>query len=185
MTLIWVGTPRCTEDAIDLQLAIYYSPRAVTSAAHPPTIEPMPDPALARSAPTPLEAALDRVGDRWSLLLVEALLDGARRFNELSDALSGIAPNILADRLRRLERERIVVATPYQQRPPRMSYALTADGRDLASALRLLADWGARRSERPEPLHHELCGTSLETRWWCPTCSVTVGDPTVIETRSV
>jgi DNA-binding HxlR family transcriptional regulator len=144
----------------------------------------MPDPAE-RGSPTPLEAALDRVGDRWSLLIVEALLDGGRRFNELSDALPGIAPNILTGRLRRLERERIVVATPYQQRPPRMSYALSGDGRDLASALRLLADWGARRSGRPDPLHHELCGTALETRWWCPTCSVTVDEPGNVETRLV
>ena len=149
------------------------------------TIDAMADPQTERRASTPLEAALERVGDRWSLLLVEALLDGARRFNELAEALPAIAPNILADRLRRLERERIVVVTPYQQRPPRMSYALTADGRDLASALRLLADWGARRSERPEPLHHELCGTALETRWWCPTCTVTIDDPDAIETRSV
>src|SRR4249920_1361722 len=104
----------------------------------------MAEPAVRRD-PSPLEAALERVGDRWSLLLVEALLDGPRRFNELAEAVSGIAPNILTDRLRRLERERIVVATPYQQRPPRMSYSLTADGRGLASALRLLADWGARR----------------------------------------
>jgi DNA-binding HxlR family transcriptional regulator len=144
----------------------------------------MPDPA-ARRAPSPLEAALERVGDRWSLLLVEALLDGARRFNELGDALPAIAPNILADRLRRLERERIIVATPYQQRPPRMSYALAAEGRELASALRLLADWGARRSESSEPLHHEPCGTSLETRWWCPTCAVAVDDAQVVETRTV
>src|SRR5512144_481600 len=92
-----------------------------------------------RREPTPLEAALERVGDRWSLLLVDALLAGPRRFNALARALPGIAPNILTDRLRRLERERIVVATPYQHRPPRMSYALTASGRDLASALRLLA----------------------------------------------
>ena len=73
----------------------------------------MPDPAHGRSpsrpgGPSPLEAALERVGDRWSLLLVEALLDGPRRFNELGDAVPGIAPNILTDRLRRLERERIV-----------------------------------------------------------------------------
>lgn len=145
----------------------------------------MPDRPAPRRAPTPLEAALERVGDRWSLLVVEALLDGARRFNELAEALPAIAPNILAARLRRLERERILVATPYQQRPPRMAYGLTMDGRALASALRLLADWGAARSERPEPLHHELCGTSLETRWWCPTCSVTVEDPEAVETRSV
>ena len=144
----------------------------------------MPDPA-ARRAPSPLEAALDRVGDRWSLLLVEALLDGARRFNELAEALPAIAPNILTDRLRRLERERIIVARPYQQRPPRLSYALAAEGRELASALRMLADWGARRSDVAEPLHHEPCGTSLETRWWCPTCSVTVDDAQASETRSV
>jgi DNA-binding HxlR family transcriptional regulator len=131
-----------------------------------------------------LEAALERVGDRWSLLVVEALLEGPRRFNELGEALTGIAPNILTDRLRRLERERIVTATPYQQRPPRMSYALTADGRELASVLRLLADWGARRGGG-EPLQHELCGTALETRWWCPTCSVAIEDPDVRETRSL
>ena len=116
---------------------------------------------------------------------MEALLDGARRFNELSEALPAIAPNILADRLRRLERERIVVATPYQQRPPRMSYALAAEGRELASALRLLADWGARRSEGAEPFHHAACGTSLETRWWCPTCAVDLDDAQAAETRTV
>lgn len=157
----------------------------MTTPESAPTIEPMPEPAATPRAHTPLEAALGRVGDRWSLLLVEALLDGGRRFNELAEVLPAIAPNILADRLRRLERERIVVATRYQERPPRMSYALTVDGRDLASALRLLADWGARRAEHPEPLHHELCGTSLETRWWCPTCAVTVEHPDAVETRSV
>jgi DNA-binding HxlR family transcriptional regulator len=136
------------------------------------------------TAVSALEAALARVGDRWSLLVVEALLEAPRRFNELTDMLNGIAPNILTDRLRRLERERIVTATPYQQRPPRMSYALTADGRELASVLRLLADWGARRGGG-EPIQHELCGTALETRWWCPTCSVAVEDPDVRETRSL
>jgi DNA-binding HxlR family transcriptional regulator len=156
----------------------------MTSPLTVPTIEPMPDPAP-RRAPSPLEAALERVGDRWSLLLVEALLDGARRFNELAEALPAIAPNILADRLRRLERERIIVATPYQQRPPRMSYALAGEGRELASALRLLADWGARRSDTAEPLHHDACGTSLETRWWCPTCADAVDDAQAAETRTV
>lgn len=50
--------------------------------------------------PSPLQAALARVGDRWSLLVVESLLDGARRFNDLQSALPGIAPNILSDRLK-------------------------------------------------------------------------------------
>src|SRR6186713_1470144 len=87
----------------------------------------LPSVAMTDRRPLPLEAALDRVGDRWSLLVVEAMLDGPRRFGELTDALSGIAPNILTDRLRRLERERILVSTAYSARPPRMEYRLTGD----------------------------------------------------------
>lgn len=138
----------------------------------------------ARSA-LPLEAALDRVGDRWSLLVVEALLDGPRRFGELGDALPGIAPNILTDRLRRLERAGIVRSTPYQHRPTRLAYDLTADGRDLASALRLLADWGARRTADADPIRHATCGTPLEVRWFCPTCSAVVDDRDAAEERTL
>jgi DNA-binding HxlR family transcriptional regulator len=134
---------------------------------------------------TPLELALERVGDRWSLLLVEALLEGARRFNELQDAVSGIAPNILTDRLRRLEREGIVLARPYTDRPPRMEYALTQAGSDLAGALRLLADWGARRSDQADPVRHATCGTPVEARWYCPTCSMVVDDPSATESRLI
>ena len=134
---------------------------------------------------SPLEAALDRVGDRWSLLVVEALLDRPRRFGELGEALPGIAPNILTDRLRRLERSGIVRSTPYQQRPTRLAYDLTADGRDLASALRLLADWGSRRSADAEPIRHDACGTPLEARWYCPTCAIAVEAHDAEESRTV
>ena len=126
--------------------------------------------------PSPLENALERVGDRWSLLLVDALLGGARRFNELQDSVAGIAPNILTDRLRRLEREGVVIGRPYSDRPPRVEYALTAAGHELAGALRLLADWGARRSPEHEPVRHALCGTPLEARWYCPTCARVVDE---------
>jgi len=153
-----------------------------------PTMSPMADrdvPGGPPHAAGPLEAALDRVGDRWSLLIVESLLDGPRRFGELDAALPGIAPNILSERLRRLEREGIIRATPYQQRPVRMAYALTADARDLASALRLLADWGARRTGGAEPIRHELCGTPLEAHWYCQTCSVVVDEAQASESRIV
>jgi DNA-binding HxlR family transcriptional regulator len=133
---------------------------------------------------TPLELALERVGDRWSLLIVEALLDGSRRFNELAEGV-GIAPNILTERLRRLEREGVVVARPYSERPPRMEYQLTSAGHDLAGALRLLADWGSRRSENSEPLRHALCGTPLEARWYCPTCTVVIDDRAAVEARVI
>ena len=135
--------------------------------------------------PSPLAEALARVGDRWSLLLVEALLGGPRRFNELLEALPGIAPNILSQRLKHLEREAIVVARPYSKRPPRLSYELSAAGLELASALRLLAHWGSQRSEATESPRHAACGTPLETRWYCPTCVQTVEDADEPELRFV
>ncbi len=132
---------------------------------------------------TPLAAALERVGDRWSLLVIEALLEGPRRFGELSESVAGIAPNILADRLRRLEGERIVRAVPYSERPPRFTYALTDEGHELAGVLRLLADWGSRGSSHAEPMRHALCGTPVEARLWCPTCARSVDEPEADELR--
>jgi DNA-binding HxlR family transcriptional regulator len=126
--------------------------------------------------PSPLEEAVARVGDRWTLLVVDALLGGPLRFNELSERVRGIAPNILTSRLRGLERDGLVLADPYSRRPPRFVYELTDSGRALADALRLLAEWGARRSEHAEPLRHEACGTALEARWYCPTCERAVDD---------
>ena len=149
-----------------------------------PLSRPMPyDAAMAPS--TPLGAALERVGDRWSLLLIEALLDGPRRFGELSDAVDGIAPNILSERLKRLEGERIVRATPYSERPPRFTYALTDEGHELAGVLRLLADWGSRGSAGAEPMRHALCGTPVEARLWCPTCARALDEPEADELRFV
>src|SRR5215218_1425850 len=88
---------------------------------------------------SPLADAVERVGDRWTLLLVDALLAGPRRFNDLLTELPGLAPNILSTRLKHLERESVVVSSPYSKRPLRFVYELTASGRDLAGALRLLA----------------------------------------------
>ena len=82
-------------------------------------------------------------------------------------------------RLRHLEQEDVVVATPYTQRPPRFDYRLTATGLELAGALRLLATWGADRDPDAVPLHHGACGTPVEARWYCPTCARFVeGDET-------
>ena len=130
------------------------------------------------TAPRPLEPlseALAIVGDRWTLLLVDTLLDGSRRFNELAKAVPGIAPNILTHRLRHLEREGLVVAEIYSDRPPRFVYELTARGRELAGAVRLLADWGAEHREEGA-LRHAACGTPLEARWYCDTCERAVDE---------
>lgn len=127
-------------------------------------------------ATSPLDVAASRVGDRWSLLLVDALMDGSRRFGELQELVGGIAPNILSRRLKHLEQERVVVARAYSQRPLRYEYALTASGRELASALRLLSHWGANQDTDAEPVRHGLCGTPAEIRWWCPTCARLLGE---------
>jgi len=124
---------------------------------------------------TPLERAVARVGDRWSLLVVSALLGGGRRFGELQDALGSIAPNVLSQRLKHLEREGVVVAEAYSSRPPRFAYRLTASGRELAGALRLLAEWGSS-GDGTGGVRHLACGTPMEARWWCPTCALSVED---------
>jgi DNA-binding HxlR family transcriptional regulator len=119
---------------------------------------------------SPLAEALARVGDRWTLLVVEALLPGPRRFNDLLGQIPGIAPNILSERLKRLERAALLVARPYSERPPRVAYELTAEGKDLAGALRLLAHWGAQHADPADAPRHHSCGTPVEARWYCPTC---------------
>lgn len=129
-----------------------------------------------RVPPSPLDDALARVGDRWTLLIVAALLESPKRFNELQDELGGIAPNVLSARLKGLAEHALVVARPYSERPPRFVYELSESGRELAGALRLLADWGARSSGLAEPLRHVACGTALQARWWCPTCEAPVED---------
>ena len=119
---------------------------------------------------SPLAEALTRVGDRWTLLVVQALLAGPRRFNDLLSQIPGIAANTLSDRLKRLERDGLLVARPYSQRPPRADYQLTAEGTELAGALRLLAHWGSRHTSQADPGRHSACGTPIEVRWYCPTC---------------
>jgi DNA-binding HxlR family transcriptional regulator len=111
---------------------------------------------------SPLAEALARVGDRWTLLVVEALLPGPRRFNDLTAQIGGIAANILSERLRRLERDGLLLARPYSQRPPRAVYELTAEGKELAGALRLLAQWGSRHADPAEAQRHAACGTPIE-----------------------
>lgn len=118
-----------------------------------------------------LAAAVERVGDRWTLRLVHALLARPRRFGELQTEL-GVAPNVLTQRLRALVAGGLAVAEPYQERPRRHAYTLTGRGRDLAGVLRLLAAWEAD-DVGPQ---HGACGTWLQARWWCPTCERPVDD---------
>lgn len=148
-----------------------------------PAVRPGPPaPGPVREGDTYLDAlsdALAAIGDRWSLLVAAVLLDGPSRFGELQERLPGIAPNILSQRLRRLEERGLVLAQPYSDRPPRYLYELTGAGRELTGVLRLLTDWGIRHTsgEALEPPRHESCGSELQARWYCPICREAVAEP--------
>ena len=109
-------------------------------------------------SPCPVACTLDILGDRWTLLVVRDLLAGKRRFGDLLLSPERIPTNILAERLKRLEREGLVVRVPYSEHPPRVEYELTPGGRELGQALEVLAHWGRKhfpgttgRSERAGP----------------------------------
>jgi DNA-binding HxlR family transcriptional regulator len=104
-----------------------------------------PDSSSPPRSPCPIANALDLLGDRWTLLVIRDLLfTGRRRFGELLASPEGIPTNILTDRLRRLEDGGLVEKVPYQLRPPRYEYQLTAKGKDLLPVLRVLAEWSLR-----------------------------------------
>ena len=92
----------------------------------------------------PMAHALDLVGDRWALLVIRELMHGPKRYTDLVDHLPGIGTNILASRLRDLERNGVVTRRTLP--PPAASkvYDLTVYGRELRPAMRELAVWGAR-----------------------------------------
>jgi DNA-binding HxlR family transcriptional regulator len=101
------------------------------------------DPADPLRSPCPLAAALDLVGDRWTLLVIRDMSAGKRRYGQFLASPERITTNILADRLRRLERAGLARTVNYHDRPPRREYLLTDAGRALLPAIRALARWGA------------------------------------------
>lgn len=120
-----------------------------------------------------IQRTLDIIGDRWTLLILRDLFRGVRRFS-LIQADLGIAKNLLADRLVALVDAEIVDKVPYQQRPLRHEYRLTAKGRALSPALMALMRWGDEwcgDGRAPTELIHAACDTRLELQSWCTTCN--------------
>jgi DNA-binding HxlR family transcriptional regulator len=92
----------------------------------------------------PAACALDLAGDKWTLLVVRDLLRGRNTYGALADSPEGIPTNILADRLRRMEKSGLIRAVPYQRRPVRYAYSLTEKGRGLEEVLGAVARWGRK-----------------------------------------
>lgn len=109
-------------------------------------------PARARRSSCPINASLELLGDRWSLLIVRDLMfAGLRSYKEFLSSAEGIATNILADRLTHLERSGIVTSQRDPQDGRRQVYRLTAKGLDLAPVLLELSRWAVTHEPGVEP----------------------------------
>lgn len=105
-----------------------------------------------RRSGCPVSISLEILGDRWSLLVIRDLMvRGLRTFKEFQEAGEGIATNILADRLRRLEGAGIITAEVERADARRRNYRLTEKGIDLAPLLLDLLVWGARHEQTRIP----------------------------------
>jgi DNA-binding HxlR family transcriptional regulator len=101
----------------------------------------------ALTAACPVRDVLDRVGDKWSTLLLLELRAGPRRFGALRRGVSDISQRMLTETLRNLQRDGFVSRTVIPATPPQVEYALTAMGQSLHEPMAVLAKWAA--------LHHE------------------------------
>jgi DNA-binding HxlR family transcriptional regulator len=90
----------------------------------------------------PVARTLDVVGDRWTLLILRDLFSRKSKFKELMESLQGISPNLLANRLKRLEERGFLERRFYSDHPPRAEYRLTEKGKSFGPVLRSLADFG-------------------------------------------
>jgi DNA-binding HxlR family transcriptional regulator len=97
-------------------------------------------PADVYSRDCPSRVVLDRIGDRWTALIVGVLEDGPRRFSEIRDAM-GITSKVLTQTLRTLERNGLIRRTAYDESPPRVEYELTPLGLTLREPLAAIRDW--------------------------------------------
>lgn len=115
--------------------------------------------------------AMEVVGERWTFLVLREAFSGVRRFEDMQRDL-GIARNVLTDRLGRLVEHGVLERRPYQDRPVRHEYRLTAMGLDLYPALVGLLQWGDRwLSERsPLELVHRSCGHATTLELCCAAC---------------
>jgi len=89
----------------------------------------------------PGRLVLDRIGDRWTVLIVGVLEEGTKRFSEVRDAVGGITPKVLTQTLRAMERDGLVARKVYAEVPPRVEYTLTELGRSLTNPINAIRVW--------------------------------------------
>ncbi len=124
---------------------------------------------------------LEVIGEWWSMLIIRDVFLGVRRFDDFQSRL-GISRNILTTRLTTLVDAGILEKVPYQDRPVRYEYRLTAKGRDLWPVLTTMREWGDRwAAPRGAPLElvHQACGETMVLHHTCRSCGEAVDSRSV------
>jgi DNA-binding HxlR family transcriptional regulator len=124
------------------------------------------------SKPRPCSTAeaLAVIGERWTLLAIREMAYGIHRFDQIA-AFTGASRDILAERLRKLEREGIVERRRYSEHPPRFEYHLTRAGDELRPILRSIGQWGERWvADLPDVAFRHDCGHRLQIDHVCHEC---------------
>lgn len=99
------------------------------------------DEAMLFEQPCPIRDVLDRIGDQWSLLILEALAPCTLRFNALMREIGDISKQMLSRTLKQLEQDGFITRTLYPEVPPRVEYTLTPLGRSFLEPMQQLVDW--------------------------------------------
>jgi DNA-binding HxlR family transcriptional regulator len=95
----------------------------------------------------PTRMALDRIADKWTVLIVGQLSTGVHRFGELRRVIDGISPKILTQKLRELERDGLITRKVYASIPPKVEYSLTPLGQTLIGLLDAIRIWAESHIE--------------------------------------
>ena len=138
-------------------------PRPGTPGRAPLSWLPDGKPADVYSAPCPSRAALDRIADKWTALIIGSLAQGTRRFSELRGEIDGVSDKMLTQTLRSMERDGLVVRTVHPTVPPKVEYRLTDLGRTLEEPLAAVRDWAERHINSVERARLEF-DTHLQVR---------------------
>ncbi|WP_157246207.1 winged helix-turn-helix transcriptional regulator [Nonomuraea typhae] len=89
----------------------------------------------------PTRLVLDRIGDKWSVLVVLSLREGPKRFTELRDMIGGVTPKVLTQTLRAMAADGLVTRKVFAEVPPRVEYTLTPLGHSLQEPIQAITDW--------------------------------------------
>ncbi|MCH3994827.1 MAG: helix-turn-helix transcriptional regulator [Prevotella sp.] len=95
--------------------------------------------------PCPFRTVMDRLGDKWSVLIILLLQDeGTLRFGEMLGRIDGISLKVLSSCLKKLEKDKLITRKAYPEVPPRVEYTLTQSGHGLVPYIRQLSEWSQK-----------------------------------------